>query len=131
MQATVAYEPFVKKLLEKSEQGRLNWVERRRPEVDSHAMLLGRVDSLTYFTCTVEGEYTFESERTDEGYKLTIKDSKGVEFFSITGEQAIVYDDPKKEELFSMLRDLYELARNKALNVDEKLATAAVLLDKI
>jgi hypothetical protein len=30
-----------------------------------------------------------------------------------------------------MLRDLYELARNKALNVDEKLATATGLLDRI
>ena len=130
MQTTIEYEPIIRKLLEKSEQGRLNWVEARRRE-ETHGMILGPVEPPIYFTCTVEGQYTFDSERTDEGYKLTIKDSGGVEFFSITGEQAVVYDDPKKEELFNMLRDLYELARNKALNVDEKLATATVLLDKI
>ena len=130
MQPTIEYEPLVRKLLEKSQQGRLNWEEARRRE-ETHGMLLGPVEPPIYFTCTVEDQYTFESEKTDEGYKLTIKDSEGVEFFSITGEEAIVYDDPKKEELFNMLRDLYELARYKALSVDEKLATATGLLDKV
>jgi len=115
MQATIEYEPVVKKLLEKSEQGRLNWVK----------------NPLGGLFCEIEGQYSFGSTKTDDGYELTMVDSKADVIFSITGEQAVVYDDPKKEELFNMLRDLYQLARKKALNVDEKLATAARLLDKI
>jgi len=114
MQATIEYEPIVMKLLEKSEQGRLNW-ER----------------GMGGFFCKIERQYTFASTETDDGYELTMVDSAGDVIFSITGERAIVYDDPKKEELFNMLRDIYELARKKALNVDEKIATATGLLDKI
>jgi hypothetical protein len=58
-------------------------------------------------------------------------DSEGNELFSITGEEAVLYGDPKKEELFNMLRDIFELARKKAFKVDEKIATAAGLLDKV
>ena len=115
MQATIEYEPVVTKLLEKSQQGRLNWEKRGWRE----------------FACEIEGQYTFASTETEDGYGLTMKDSFGDVIFSISSEEAIVYDDPKKEELFNMLRDLHELARKKALNVDEKIATATGLLDKI
>ncbi|MGA3165317.1 MAG: hypothetical protein ABSF14_04280 [Terriglobia bacterium] len=115
MQATVEYEPIVRKLLEKSEEGRLNWEKKRWGG----------------FSCTIEEQYTFNAVKTADGYQLTMMDSQGDEMFSIAGEEAVVYDDPKKEELFTTLRDLYELARKKALNVDEKIATAAGLLDKV
>lgn len=115
MQATVEYEPIVKKLLEKSEQRRLNW-ERT---------------GWGTFRCTIEGQYTFSAGKTDGRYRLSMEDSQGDEMFSIAGEEAVVYDDPEKEKLYGTLRDLYELARKKALNVDEKIATAAGLLDKI
>ncbi len=117
MEATVDYEPVVAKLLEKSQQGRLNW-ERGFSRRAS-------------FTCAIEGGFTFESEKGDDGYQLTMKDPEGNEIFSITGEEAVVYDHPKKEELFNTLREIYDLARKKALNIDEKLATAAGLLDKV
>jgi hypothetical protein len=116
MQATVEYEPIVRKLLEKSEQGRLNWEKKR---------FVGG------FRCTIDGQYTFNATRTDEGFRLSMEDSEGDEMFSITGEEAVVYDDPEKEKLFKTLRDIYELARKKALSVDEKIATAAGLLDKV
>jgi hypothetical protein len=115
MQATIDYEPVITKLLEKSRQGRLNWEKGEWRE----------------FVCKIEGQYTFASKRTDEGYALTMRDSEGNVILSISGEQAVVYDDPKKEELFNMLRDLHVLARKKALNIDEKLASAALLLDNI
>jgi hypothetical protein len=115
MQAIIEYDPVVTKLLEKSQLGRLNWEK----------------SPLGGFFCEIEGEYTFESKRTEDGYELTMRDSAGDEILSITGEQAIVYDHPKKEELFNMLRDLYELARKTALSIDEKIATAAGLLDRI
>jgi hypothetical protein len=115
MQATIEYEPIVSKLLEKSGQGRLNWEKR----------VAGG------FSCTIEGQYTFRALKNDDGYRLTMVDSAGDVMFSLTGEEAIVYDDPEKERLFNTLRDIYELARKKALNVDEKIASAAGLLDKI
>jgi hypothetical protein len=135
MQATVEYEPIVKKLLEKSEQGRLNWVKAIPPEGAGWMVFkepgARPIRPPALFTCTVEDEYKFESRRTEDGFELTMKDSEGDEVFSIAAEQAVLYDDPKKEELFNMLRDLYELARKKALNVDKKIATATGLLDKI
>jgi hypothetical protein len=115
MQATVEYEPIIKKLLEKSEQGRLNWVKQ-----------IGGG-----FGCTIENQYRFVSDKTDDGIRLTMLDSQGDMMFSISAAEAVVFDDSEKEKLFAMLRDLYELARKKALNVDEKIATAAGLLDKI
>jgi len=137
MQATVEYEPFVRKILQKSEQGRLDWEKRELPGtyMDGVSAALAGLgiqrQRPVVFVCTIEGQYTFQSQRTDQGYQLRMLDSDGNEIFSITGEQAVVYDDPKKEELFTMLRDLYELARRKALKVDEKIATAAGLLDKV
>jgi hypothetical protein len=115
MQATIEYEPIVAKLLEKSQQGRLNWEKRGWAE----------------FACAIERQYRFTSTATSDGYELKMEDSEGNVIFSITGEQAVVYDDPKKEEVFNTLRDLYQLARKKALNIDEKLASAAVFLDSI
>lgn len=138
MLATVDYEPIVKKLLEKSEQGRLNWEEGDLPVdkfINSSYTQFAGVTVIKprpkVFHCTVEGRYVFQSRRTDQGYQLTMLDSEGNELFSISGEDAVLYDDPKKEVLFNMLRDIFELARKKALNVDEKLATATGLLDKV
>jgi hypothetical protein len=130
MQATVEYEPLVKKLLEKSEQGRLNW-EKIEPRVGPYLPVEGIEPDPPYFACALEGQAFFQSRRTDQGYQLIMKDQKGNELFSITGEEAVLYDDPKEEELFKMLRDIYELARKKALNVNEKIATAVGLLDRI
>jgi hypothetical protein len=138
MQATVEYEPIVRKLLEKSEQGRLSWEKGELPiDVFSNSSYV-RFAGVTLiqprpkiFHCAVEGRYIFQSRKTDQGYQLTMLDSDGNELFSITGEEAVVYDDPEKEKLFGMLRDIFELARKKALNVDEKIATAAGLLDKV
>jgi len=138
MQATIEYEPIVRKLLEKSEQGRLNWEKGELPVDDfgdsSYATFAGVTviqPRPKVFHCTVEGRYIFQSRRIDQGYQLTMLDSEGNELFSITGEEAVVYEDSKQEELFNMLRDIFELARKKALNVDEKIATAAGFLDKV
>jgi len=115
MEATIDYEPIVTKLLEKSREGRLNWEK----------------DPLGQFACRIEGEYVFTSKTTEDGYGLTMEDSEGNVIFSITAEQDVVFAEPKQEELFNMLRDIYQLARKKALNVDEKIATAAGLLDRV
>jgi len=120
MQATVEYEPVVTKLLEKSRQGRVNW-ERR-----------GVKNGWRQFECTIEGQYTFSLARTDdEGYELAMRDSERDIIFSVKSGSAIVYRDAKEAELASTLRDLYELVRKRALNVDEKIATATGLLDRI
>jgi hypothetical protein len=136
MQATVEYEPIVKKLLEKSEQGRLNW-ERGELPADSLGLTPLRWGPMqpqprpTIFHCEIEGRYTFQLRKIDQGYELVMLDSDGQEMFSIMGESAVVYDDPAKQELFEMLRSIFELARKKALNVDEQIAAATTLLDKI
>ncbi len=59
-----------------------------------------------------------------------MKDSGGDLIFQIDAHAQIVFDDPEKEAMFSLLRDLFELARRKALAVEQKLAEVSALLDK-
>ena len=46
-------------------------------------------------------------------------------------QEEIYFSDPKRKEMFELLSDLYEVARRKALNLPDKLANVAELLDKI
>src|ERR1017187_626830 len=107
MQATVEYEPIVRKLLEKSEQGRLNWEKGELPvdvfSIDFPPFVGGVViqPRPRVFHCRVEGQYIFQSRRIDQGYQLTMLDSDGNELFSITSEEAVLFDEPKKEEVFT------------------------------
>lgn len=114
MPAALDYEPIITKLIEKSEQGRLAWEKRDWP-----------------FVCTVDDQYTFESARDGDTYHLTMKDKAGEVIFTVSAEEEVVFRNREKMELLKKLRDVYELARRKAFNVDEKLASVSTLLDRI
>ena len=60
-----------------------------------------------------------------------MEDERGRVLFSLRAEEEIIYLDEKNRSLFVLLSDLYELARRQALNVPDKLAGVAELLDKI
>ncbi len=116
MPSVLDYEPIITKLLEKSEQGRLKWEKPRFS---------------TYFECTIDEQYRFKTERSGDGYLLRMEDKDGAEIFTVTAEEQVVFKSGEEEKLFEKIRDIHELARRKALNVDEKLATVTSLLDKV
>lgn len=69
--------------------------------------------------------------KDDDGYGVRMEDEYQRVLFSLKAEEEIVYLDERKKSRFALLSDLYELARRKALNVPDKLAGVAELLDKI
>ena len=60
-----------------------------------------------------------------------MKDSQWNEIFSESAQEEIIFHEAGKRVLFVALRDLYEAARRRALDVDRKLSGVTDLLDKI
>jgi hypothetical protein len=108
------YEPIIDKLLEKTKAGRVPWEDYGQNE----------------FRCDVD-QYKFHVWKFDDGYGLRMEDERQRVLFSVRAEEEIIYLQPEKERAFQLLSDLFELARRKALNVPDKLAGVAQLLDKI
>lgn len=57
--------------------------------------------------------------------------SSPVILFSVEADEEIIFRSDERRETYELLSDIYEVARRKALNVPEKLAGVAELLDKI
>jgi hypothetical protein len=114
MPSTLEYLPVIEKLLGKSRQGRLPWETAHYRQ----------------FRCTLD-QYTFAVSQTDSGYSLNMLDSDQNEIFSINVQDEVLFMKPENETLYNELTELYELARRKALKVDEKLAGVSALLDRV
>jgi hypothetical protein len=113
MPSTLDYTPVIEKLLDKSRQGRLPWEPYEYQQ----------------FRCTVD-QYTFTIRQRDSGYTLRMHDSDLNEIFSLNAEDEVVFTG-ESAKVYNDLSELYELARRKALKVDEKLAGVSALLDKV
>jgi hypothetical protein len=114
MLAPIDSRPIVEKLFEKTAAGRISWEGYGRR-----------------FTCTLEQEYTFEISKSDDAFALVMKDAGGNEIISEYQQEEIIFHDHARAELFDTLKELFELARRKALGVEEKVSGAVKLLDKI
>src|SRR5260370_20107437 len=108
------YEPIIDKLLEKTKAGRVPWEDYGQ----------------NGFQCDLD-QYKFRVWKSDDGYGLSMGDERQRTLFSLRAEEEIIWANPAKEHLFQSLSDLFELARRKALNVPDKLAGVAQLLDRI
>ncbi len=106
--------PILGKLLEKSHQDRVPWE-------------LGPGGN---FVCSL-GEFHFEVYETRDGYGFRMADQFGKDLIRFSVVDEIIFDKPEKQDTFEEVRDLHELARRKALQIPEKLATASALLDSI
>ena len=115
MSESVESKPIVEKLLEKTKAGRLHWEESAADDE---------------FRCVL-GDYTFYVRRTQDGYGLRMEDAYRRVIIRTHADEEIVFADIEKEATFSLLSDVYELARREALQIPEKLANAAAILDKI
>ncbi len=110
------YMKVLEKLLDKTKAGRVSWAEAGAGQ----------------FHCELDNKYKFVVWKTEDKCGVRMKELIGSNsIFFVEAEEEIFYSDPKKAEMFQILSDLFELARRKALNVPEKLASVAELLDRI
>ncbi len=122
MPPVIDYTPVVQKLLRRSEEDKVPWAKAGR---NAFICRFGRFDGQD------SDPITFEIASVEDTYILRMTDEFGDEIFSLSAQDEIVFGDQEKSKLFETLRDLYELARRKALGVNEKLAHASQLLDAI
>jgi len=114
MNDVTEFSPIIQKLLDRTKEGKVLWEEATRG-----------------FKAAV-GLFTFRVFSSDEGgdttVRLTMRDDHDSEIFEVT-----LTDDPptiaRYRQAVTNMKELYELARRKALNVEEKLGAVSSLLD--
>lgn len=117
MTETPEYRELARKLLERTREGKLAWEEWG-----------------TGFKVTMPNEYQFYVNRMysegDTTLIFSMQDDNGKELFEVR-----LTDDPRtlieRNQFLQELKELYELARRKALDVDRKLDEVSGLLDSI
>jgi hypothetical protein len=122
------YLPVIQKLLERTREGKVAWEES-----SSSFGVISEGVSSTSFRAVVKS-YTFViSKMEDQGdIKITLRmlDDRGAEIFEIQ-----VADDPvtlgRNRQMVSELKELHELARRKALNVEAKIGEVSGFLDQL
>jgi hypothetical protein len=116
------YLPVIKKLLERTKQGRVRW--QGELGAFSCALLGGKAEDTLEFTLS-----TVASSNINYDVRfLVMADAKGNELFRV--EASDLPTSPREEEISSLINELYDLARRQALRVDEKLDLASSLLDR-
>ena len=103
-------------LTEKTKQGRLNWIGA--PPLD-------------IFSCSLEGKYFISVNKIGNDFTMIMSDKEQNALFSIMAVQEVIFSEYAAEQRFNKLRTLHELARRKALNIDEKIAEVSDLLEKL
>ena len=107
-------EPIITKLLEKTRKGRVEWTKWGGG-----------------YRCSLDDVYYFEVSKVEDSFLFSMKDDMGSDIFEEAAREEIYYADSRAEERVEMFRDLYELARRRALNADAKIAEAFSSLEKI
>ena|SRR2546426_1983194 len=116
MNEVTEYSQVIEKLLERSREGKVPWDQGT---VGFHA----NVKSYEF--------RIFESEdQEDVTVTLEMLDDRGAEIFKVR-----LTDDPatlgRHRQSVSALKEIYELARRKALNVEEKVSDVSNFLDEM
>lgn len=116
------YLPVIKKLLERTRQGRVQW----QGGLGTFYCNLGTEnDSTLKFTLSTAATRDINFDVRF----LVMEDLNGNELFRI--ESNDLPTTTAEEELSNAINELYELARRQALKVDEKLELASTLLDRV
>ncbi len=106
--------PIITKLLEKTRNGRVDWEKRGGG-----------------YMCSLDNEYFFVISQVEDSILLSMNDKMGNEIFQEVAREEIYYADPRDQERVELFHDLFELARRKAVNANEKIAGAFSSLEKI
>jgi hypothetical protein len=131
------YKEVIKKLLEKTRQGRVEWNADDRlnsfrctilgaPEPTANALAnrLNKNKEEKIFSFTVTTSGTDDSQPV-----LRMRDKAENEIFRVVSND--LPTSPEEEEVSQMIEEIYELARRQALKIDQKLVLASTLLDRV
>ncbi len=110
------YETITEKLLDKTQKGRVPWKATYASDM---------------FFCTLEGEYTFQLDKTAHIFSLTMRDKQRTHVFTVEANPKDMSGEAKAQRRYELLSELFELARRKSLDIEKKLGTASTLLDKM
>lgn len=125
------YSSLILKLLEKTRNGKVDWKEA---EEDFGAMVNLVTGSQGSFRAHLEQGFTFHVDkvfsRGDTTYKLRMSDAQGRTVFEVS-----FTDDPdtmiRNRAKYETIGEIYDLARRKALKVDEKIERVSEILERI
>ncbi|GAC1638510.1 MAG: hypothetical protein NVS9B14_19100 [Candidatus Acidiferrum sp.] len=110
------YKVVLQKLRDKTLEGRVPW----------------KTAGKNRFECELDGTYAFVTWRQEDRYGVTMTESQSEnDIFVVEAEEQIIYRQDEQREMYYLLSELFELARESALDVPGKLATVTNLLDKI
>jgi hypothetical protein len=108
--------PILNKLIGKSEEGKVHW----KPTYDADT-----------FIAALEGEFTFQIAKVGPQYTFVMKDKEDHNLVEITSQKRGWNEAPELGHVyFEQLDQLYDLARDIALNISQKLTAAESLLDR-
>ncbi|MGA7696867.1 MAG: hypothetical protein WCA76_17705 [Candidatus Sulfotelmatobacter sp.] len=127
---SVDYNSIATKLLEKTKAGKIEWKERGQGFGEA---LYEQPVEVGFVADLGEG-FSFEvssvTSRGDTSYSLSMSDDQGHRIFTLA-----LADDPdtmiNRPLLYETLTDLYDIARRKALKVDEKIGRVSAILERI
>jgi ASC-1-like (ASCH) protein len=107
-------DPVIRKLLEKTEAGKVDWL----PSDEG-------------YQCSPGDNFNFTIRKVEDSYVLTMEDEYHREIFKEIVHEEIFYKNASEEEKVRIFEDLYEMARRMALDADNKISGAYSALDKI
>jgi hypothetical protein len=126
------YKGIIKKLLEKTREGRVGWVEDAFNH-NSFSYSVGEPkDRNRIIARPTEPDafsFTVASGGTDGMLSLTMRDQSEHEIFRAEADD--LPTSPDEAEISTLLEELYDLARRQALKIEQKLEVAATLLDRV
>jgi len=122
------YSSIALKLLEKTKAGKVEW----QPTSTHFGEIV--YEGSEFFRAELTEGFRFEIGRTrstgDTTYSLTMRDEQGTDVFTLS-----LTDDPdtmfNQRRLYEGLAELYEVARRKALKVDQKVERVSEILERI
>ena len=126
------YKAIIQKLLAKTREGRVEWVEDifhhgsfsyTVGEPKDRNRVIARPNEPDAFSFTVA------RGGTDGALSLTMWDQSQHEIFRAESDD--LPTSPDEEEISILLEELYDLARRQALKIEQKLEVAATLLDRV
>jgi hypothetical protein len=130
------YKDVIKKLLEKTRQGRVEWTVDDRLN-SFRCAILGVLESANALASLLGGykeELIFSFTVATSGMEnpqpvLRMWDKSDNEIFR--AESNDLPTSPEEEEVSQMIDEIYELARRQALKIEQKLVQASTLLDRV
>jgi hypothetical protein len=120
---------IIKKLLDKTREGRVHWEEEQSAAFGE----VRYVDSRETFRCKLGTDapdsFSFEVGHDNVQAWLSMTDQRGSQIFRVEAND--LPTSPEEEEATRMIDELYDLARRQVLRIDQKLVLASTLLDRV